>query len=145
HRRLPVPVQPDPAARPAASLAVRSQRRRGDGEPGGLPERLRGLCPGHHDGPADVRNPQQHPAIGRAMIRTSTFALHDLHLFNASRTQTRMQDATTQISSGKQSQNYAGLAEDSPRLISLESTHVRSANFHKQIDLVSSRLTTMES
>lgn len=79
------------------------------------------------------------------MIRTSTFALHDLQLFNANRTQTRMQDATIQISSGKQSQNYAGLAEDSRRLISLESTHMRSANFLKQIDLVSSRLTTMES
>lgn len=79
------------------------------------------------------------------MIRTSTFALHELQLFNANRTQTRMQDTTVQISSGKQSQDYSGLAKDSRRLISLESTHMRSTNFIKQIGLVSSRLTTMES
>ncbi|MEX0758568.1 MAG: flagellin [Tistlia sp.] len=79
------------------------------------------------------------------MIRTSTYALHDHQLFNANRTQTRMQEASIQISSGKQSQDYAGIAEDSRRAVSLENMHLRSGNFVKQIDLVSARLTTMES
>ncbi|SMF67842.1 flagellar hook-associated protein 3 FlgL [Tistlia consotensis] len=78
------------------------------------------------------------------MIRTSTFALHEHQLFNANRTQTRMQDTTIQISSGKQSQDYAGLADQSRRLVSLESSHMRSENFLKQIDMIGSRLTTME-
>ena len=79
------------------------------------------------------------------MIRTSTYALHEHQLFNANRTQTRLQDTTIQISSGKKSQDYAGIATDSRRVVSLENSHLRSTNFVKQIDLVSSRLTTMES
>jgi flagellar hook-associated protein 3 FlgL len=79
------------------------------------------------------------------MIRTSTYALHEHQLFNANRTQSRMQETTIQISSGKQSQSYTGIAEDARRVVSLENMHMRSENFIKQIDLVSSRLTTMES
>lgn len=79
------------------------------------------------------------------MIRTSTYALHEHQLFNANRTQSRMQETTIQISSGKQSSSYAGIAEDARRVVSLENMHLRSENFIKQIDLVNSRLTTMES
>lgn len=79
------------------------------------------------------------------MIRTSTYALHEHQLFNANRTQTRLQETTIQISSGKQSQDYAGIAEQSRRVVSLESMHMRSENFIKQIDLIDARLTTMES
>lgn len=79
------------------------------------------------------------------MIRTSTYALHEHQLFNANRTQSRMQDTTIQISSGRQSQDYAGIAEQSRRVVSLENMHRRSENFVQQIDLVSARLTTMES
>lgn len=78
------------------------------------------------------------------MIRTSTFALHEHQLFNANRTQTRMQDTTVQISSGKKSQDYAGIADQSRRLVSLENSRARSENYLKQIDIIDSRLQTME-
>lgn len=79
------------------------------------------------------------------MIRTSSFALHEHQLFNANRTQTRLQETTIQISSGRQSQDYAGISEQSRRVVSLEGMHMRSGNFVQQIDLIDARLTTMES
>ena len=78
------------------------------------------------------------------MIRFATFGTHKMaqsHMLDA---QNRLFDSQMQISSGKVSRNYAGVAIDSRRLVNLENAVAGVQGFIKNIDVTESRLQLME-
>jgi len=78
------------------------------------------------------------------MIRFATFSTHKMaqsHMLDA---QTRLFESQMQISSGKVSRNYAGVAIDSRRLVNLENSVTEVNGFIKNINVTESRLQLME-
>ena len=78
------------------------------------------------------------------MIRVATFATQQLNLAQQMLAQSQWQEASIQASSGKQSRDYAGVAVDSRRLISLENLSVNLDSYIANIDLTDHRLQSME-
>ena len=78
------------------------------------------------------------------MFRVSTFASHQLNLSQTMQTQARLQNGQIQVSSGKTSADYAGLASESQSLISLENNHELLGSFMSNIDVTDRRLQGME-
>jgi len=60
-------------------------------------------------------------------------------------TQRRYDDLQTQIASGFKSQNYSGIARETGRLLSLETTHAKVTQYIENNTTVDRRLQTMES
>ena len=79
------------------------------------------------------------------MNRVATFAVQQLSLTNTLETQKRLVDSQIQVSSGKVSSDYLGVAIDARRLVNLKSTVTETEGFTKNINLVEQRLATMES
>jgi flagellin-like hook-associated protein FlgL len=79
------------------------------------------------------------------MNRVATFAVQNLNLSNALEMQKRLVDSNIQVSSGKVSPNYLGVAIDSRQLVNLKSTLTATESFTKNIDQIEQRLATMES
>ena len=78
------------------------------------------------------------------MIRFATFSTHKMaqsHMLDA---QSRLFDSQMQISSGKVSRSYAGVAIESRRLVNLENAVTGVNGFIKNIDVIESRLQLME-
>lgn len=78
------------------------------------------------------------------MIRFATFGTHRLSQSHMMETQSRLFETQMQISSGKVSRDYGGIAIDSRRLVNLENAVSETAGFVKNIDLIESRLHLME-
>ena len=78
------------------------------------------------------------------MIRFATFATHKLAQSQMLGAQNRLFETQMQISSGKVSRNYAGVAIDSRRLVNLENAVTEVNGFIKNIDVTESRLQLME-
>lgn len=78
------------------------------------------------------------------MTRIATFATSQLTLTRTLETQRQLVDLQVQVSTGKKSQNYAAIVTDSFRLISLESSQARTAQYQSNIDQVDKRLEVME-
>lgn len=76
--------------------------------------------------------------------RMGTFAKNDRSQFFIQRTQARMFDLQTQITSGKKAQTYSGIAMDANRLVSIEATNGRIGQYSSTIGQVTSRLGIME-
>ncbi|MBX6321713.1 MAG: hypothetical protein IRY94_07800 [Rhodospirillaceae bacterium] len=77
--------------------------------------------------------------------RIATFPYQQLLLGQALKTQQGMIDLQVQISSGKRSQDYTGIAQDSYRLISLKSTQARANQQTQSIRQATGRLQVMDS
>jgi len=78
------------------------------------------------------------------MIRIGTYAHQQLTLAHALNSQRQMLDLQIQVSSGKISRDYAGIASDAQRLVSLETAHLRAGQYVENNSLVARRLETME-
>ncbi len=78
------------------------------------------------------------------MTRVAQLAQQQLTLRNVLDTQERIQDGQIQIATGKKSQQYAGIARDATRLVSLEATQTRTSQFLINNRIVESRLELMD-
>ena len=79
------------------------------------------------------------------MARIGDFALHTLATGHIAESRARLQEVQIQVSTGKVSRDYAGVASDSRRLISIESAHSSATAFVGKIEQVDQRLQLMES
>ncbi|MCH8997036.1 MAG: hypothetical protein IID48_02055 [Proteobacteria bacterium] len=79
------------------------------------------------------------------MIRFSTLGAHKLNQSQTLDAQSRLFETQMQISSGKVSRGYAGIAIDARRLVNLEHAVTQVAGFIKNIDVTEGRLNLMES
>ena len=78
------------------------------------------------------------------MIRFATFSTHKMAQSQMLDAQSRLFDSQMQISSGKVSRNYAGIAIESRRLVNLENAVTGVNGFIRIIDVTESRLQLME-
>ena len=78
------------------------------------------------------------------MNRIATFAVQQLSLSNTLDTQRKLFESQIQVSSGKVSPNFLGVATESRRLVNLEGALTATEGFNKNIDLIERRLATME-
>lgn len=78
------------------------------------------------------------------MTRVSTFAVQQLTLSNTLSTQGRNQDLQIQVSSGKASRTYSGIASQSRQLINFETIREQSLTFTQNIETADRRLEVME-
>ena len=74
------------------------------------------------------------------MTRIAPFAQQQLILQQVLNVQARTYDAQVQIATDKKSQDYAGVAKDSERLISLETTRSRTEQFLSNIQIQDQRI-----
>lgn len=74
------------------------------------------------------------------MTRIAPFAQQQLILQQMLNVQARTYDAQVQIATDKKSQDYAGIAKDSERLISLETTRTRTEQFLGNIRIQDQRI-----
>ncbi len=79
------------------------------------------------------------------MNRIATFAVQQLALSQTLETQRQLVQSQIQVSSGKVSPNFMGVATESRRLVNLEGSLTETKGFNKNIDLVERRLAAMES
>ena len=79
------------------------------------------------------------------MARVPTFGLHQLNLSQQIETHRRLVETQMQVSSGKVSPDYIGVALDSRRLVNLETSLAETNGFIDNIDVTESRLSFMES
>lgn len=79
------------------------------------------------------------------MTRVATYAQHLLTQSYLRSTQVRVNSGNTAIASGKVAQSYAELGVDSHRLLSLEDSNAKAAQYAANIDRASGRLNIMES
>lgn len=79
------------------------------------------------------------------MSRVSTIAQYALLQNAILKSQQRVFERQAQISSGQQSQNFAGIAKDAQRLISFEAIVSKSQEFIEQNTLIDSRAEIMDS
>ena len=78
------------------------------------------------------------------MIRFATFGTHKMAQSHMLEAQNRLFDSQMQISSGKVSRSYAGVAIDSRRLVNLENAVTGVHGYIKNINVTESRLQLME-
>lgn len=78
------------------------------------------------------------------MTRVSNVAQHNLIMNSIFDTQKRVYDRQIQISGGKESQTYDGIAADAQRLLTIEVTKSRTDKFIQQNQLLESRLQLMD-
>ena len=78
------------------------------------------------------------------MTRVATFALHQLTLSQTTAAQARYQDLNIQVSSGKKSRQYTGIASETHQLIDVETIRAQAQRFKANIDQADRRLETME-
>ncbi len=78
------------------------------------------------------------------MIRFATLGTHQLTMARSLDAQSRLFETQIQISSGKVSRGYVGVAIDSRRLVNLENAVAQVSGFIKNIEVTESRLQLME-
>ncbi|MFM2129363.1 MAG: hypothetical protein RL477_909 [Pseudomonadota bacterium] len=78
------------------------------------------------------------------MTRIATLAGHNLTQSQIATTQKRMEELQIQLSTGQKSIRYAGIADQTDRLINLENTRMRNEQYLKSNNTLSLRAQTME-
>ena len=78
------------------------------------------------------------------MTRVANFAQHERNLAHILEAQRRLNEGQLQISSGKKSEHYSGVARDARRIVNLETAHIRTTQFISNNNLVDQRLQAME-
>ena len=79
------------------------------------------------------------------MTRVATLAQHERNLAHILDAQRRLNLGQLQISSGKKSEHYTGVATDARRIVNVEASHVRTTQYISNNKLIDQRLQTMES
>ena len=79
------------------------------------------------------------------MNRVATLSQYNSQFYFLSQTTNRIADERIQVSSGYQSQDYAGIAGEASRLVSMKADHARSEQYQTNNSSVAGQLTTMES
>lgn len=78
------------------------------------------------------------------MTRVANYAQFQRNLAHILEAQRRLADGQIQISSGRKSQNYAGIARDARRLVGAEIAHMRTSQYIENNNLIELRLQKME-
>ena len=78
------------------------------------------------------------------MTRVANLAQHERNLAHILDAQRRLMEGQLQISSGKKSEQYSGVATDARRIVNVETSHVRTTQYISNNKLVDQRLQTME-
>ena len=78
------------------------------------------------------------------MTRVATLAQNQRNLAYILDAQQRMNEAQLQISSGKKSEYYSGIAADTRRLLNVQTSHIQTTQYISNNKLVDDRLQTME-
>jgi flagellar hook-associated protein 3 FlgL len=78
------------------------------------------------------------------MTRVATLAQHERNLAHILTAMERLNTGQLQISSGRKSENYTGIAHDARRLVNVEAAHVRTTQYIANNKLVDQRLQAME-
>jgi flagellar hook-associated protein 3 FlgL len=78
------------------------------------------------------------------MTRVATLAQHQRNLAHILDAQKRLNLGQLQISSGKKSEQYSGVAADARRIVNIETSHIRTSQFISNNKLIDQRLQTME-
>jgi flagellar hook-associated protein 3 FlgL len=78
------------------------------------------------------------------MTRVANFAQNERNLAYILNTQSRLYDGQVQVSSGKKSVQYSGVAQDTRRLLNIEASHTRTSQYIENNNLVEQRLQIME-
>jgi flagellar hook-associated protein 3 FlgL len=78
------------------------------------------------------------------MTRVTDFSQNQLQLFYLQNTQQRLFDTQNQISTGFVATKFSGIGADSSRLVSLQSSETRVNQYQANAQIVSQRLTSME-
>jgi flagellar hook-associated protein 3 FlgL len=76
------------------------------------------------------------------MTRIANLAANEHLLAIVTRTQSQVQDLQTQVATGKRSQTYAGIAQDTRELLRLERSRQVLERFDRNNDLMKIRLDT---
>ena len=63
------------------------------------------------------------------MTRVATFAQHERNLAHILDSQRRLNEGQLQISSGKRSEHYSGVATDARRIVNVETSHIRTTQY----------------
>ena len=79
------------------------------------------------------------------MTRVSNLAQNERIVALIMQAQSQANDSQLQISSGKKSQTYQGIARDAGRLVEMETSHVKVSQYSANNNLVEDRLQLMES
>lgn len=79
------------------------------------------------------------------MTRVTDLTAHSTRMHYVQAAQSRQQDLQVQISSGKKSDTYSGVASEASRLVSLKGEHTRASQYVENIGVVDLRLQKMES
>ena len=74
------------------------------------------------------------------MNRISTFQQHNQTLENIRKTQLRLNATQVQIGSGRQSQDFAGVARQASRLVTTEASLLRNNQYIETNELIENRL-----
>lgn len=77
------------------------------------------------------------------MTRITTLAQHNFNLFTTLNTQKRLFEAQTQVATGLNSQNFAGIERDAGRLVSIKSELGQVRQFKDNADVTDRRLNLM--
>jgi flagellin-like hook-associated protein FlgL len=78
------------------------------------------------------------------MTRVPTLALHQLNLFHTLNTKLRISDLQAQLATGQKSQDDSGIARDSLRLVTLETSRTQAQQFMYSISAADQRLRLMD-
>lgn len=78
------------------------------------------------------------------MTRVANLAQHERNLSHILNAMDRLNTGQLQISSGRKSENYAGIARDARRLVNVEAAHIRTSQYIENNRLVDQRLQAME-
>ena len=78
------------------------------------------------------------------MTRVANYAQFQRNLAYILEAQRRLADGQIQISSGRKSDNYAGISRDARRLVSAEIAHLRTKQYVENNNLIERRLQKME-
>lgn len=74
------------------------------------------------------------------MTRVAPFAQQQLTMFHTLQAQNRLYSGNIQIATGQKAQNYSGIAQDSNRLISAESSRMRAEQYIQSINTAERRI-----
>lgn len=78
------------------------------------------------------------------MTRVANFAQHERNLAHILNAMERLNEGQLQVSSGRKSESFAGIARETRQLVNVEASHIRITQYMENNKLVDQRLETME-
>src|SRR3546814_12281984 len=79
------------------------------------------------------------------MTRGAPFTQQNLVMYTKFLTQKRIYEGSLQVATGQKAQSYAGIAENSSRLLSIEAAQTRASQYLQNINTVERRIELIDS